>query len=322
VIAGGTGAYLDLVKQHFYDPFTAATGIKVTNAGGSYGEKLAKLKAMNAVGRVEWDAITLSVDALTPETNAMLRDLQSCGEIPAVCGHGICGSCLGHGVMFDIGGGLLAFNRETFPGAKPASWSDFWDVAKFPGPRALPNIGTPWWPLMAALQADGVAPDKLFPLDLDRGFRKLDQIKSHITVWWRSGDQSQQIFRTKEVVMAMMFAGRAQRLQAEGLPIDVVWKGAPLDASVWSVTKGAARPNAAMALLEFVYSRPEAHAAFAQASFGSTAHKDALGLIPAAARSSQAVSPANWSGIVRVDPAWVAANQDNVTKRFTDWLAR
>src|SRR5688572_21177352 len=46
IIAGGTGAYGALVKKYFYDPFTEATGIKVTATGGSYGEKLAKLKAM------------------------------------------------------------------------------------------------------------------------------------------------------------------------------------------------------------------------------------------------------------------------------------
>ncbi len=38
--------------------------------------------------------------------------------------------------------------------------------------------------------ADGVAPDALYPLDVDRAFRKLEQIKPHIAVWWTSGGQS------------------------------------------------------------------------------------------------------------------------------------
>ena len=36
----------------------------------------------------------------------------------------------------------------------------------------------------AALVADGVPKDKLYPLDLDRAFKKLDEIKPHIKVWW------------------------------------------------------------------------------------------------------------------------------------------
>src|SRR3989442_1490871 len=43
-----------------------------------------------------------------------------------------------------------------------------------------------------ALVADGVPPDKVFPMDVDRAFRKLDQIKPHVKVWWTQGNQSQQ----------------------------------------------------------------------------------------------------------------------------------
>ena len=143
VIAGGTGAYVELVKKHFYDPFTAATGIKVTNAGGSYGEKLAKLKAMTSVGRVEWDLMTLSIDALTPETSAMLRDLATlrrpadrdgerhCGRVPEACGH------------LRYRRGRARLHRDAFPGAKPASWADFWDVKTFPDRARFPTSGIP-----------------------------------------------------------------------------------------------------------------------------------------------------------------------------------
>src|SRR6266487_3544859 len=74
VMAGGTGAYVDLVRKHFYGPFTDATGIKVDIIGGSYGERIAKLKAMDVAKAVEWDAIAMSVDSLTPETSRLLKD--------------------------------------------------------------------------------------------------------------------------------------------------------------------------------------------------------------------------------------------------------
>ena len=35
-----------------------------------------------------------------------------------------------------------------------------------------------------------VPADKLNPMDIDRAFRKLDQIKPHIKVWWMQGNDS------------------------------------------------------------------------------------------------------------------------------------
>jgi mannopine transport system substrate-binding protein len=325
VIAGGTGAYGELVKKSYYDPFTAATGIKVTNAGGSYGEKLARLKAMAAVNRVELDVASLSVDSLTPEVASLFEDLGDCASLPNVAANGVSGSCVRQGALFDISGGLLAYSRDAFPdGARqPKSWADFWSVKDFPGPRALPNMGTPWWVMIAALLADGVARKDLFPLDLDRAFRKLDEIKPHVTVWWRSGDQSQQIFRSKEVVMAMMFSGRATRLRLEeSLPINVVWNGAPLDAAFWGVCKGAPRPHAARALINFVYSRADLNAAFSTASFQAMPHKGAADLIAPDTFRLMATHPDNWPGVVPIDRNWLVANQDNAIRRWTEWLSR
>src|SRR5258708_7493167 len=91
VMAGGTGAYVDLVKKYFYGPFTEATGIKIDIIGGSYGERIAKLKAMSITKAVEWDAIAMSIDSLTPETRALLRDLGDCAALSDVTANGVDG---------------------------------------------------------------------------------------------------------------------------------------------------------------------------------------------------------------------------------------
>ena len=57
--------------------------------------------------------------------------------------------------------GDLPIARTHFRTARPKSWADFWDVKAFPGPRSLRNH--PVDNLEAALMADGVAPDKLYP---------------------------------------------------------------------------------------------------------------------------------------------------------------
>ncbi|MER8824685.1 extracellular solute-binding protein [Mesorhizobium sp. M0991] len=325
VVAGGTGAYLEKVKQYYLDPFSKATGIEVINAGGSYGEKIARLKAMAEVGNVEWDVMTLSIDALTEKTRVYFRDLGSeCQETPNVAKAGIDGACLQKAVLFDIGVVVMAYNTQTFPssGPQPSTWKDFWDVTNFPGPRALPDAGNPWWNLIAALLADGVAPADLFPLDLDRAFSKLDEIKPHVSVWWTSGDQSEQIFRSGEVVMMMTY--RQDGLKQEGQPIGVSWKGAVRDAAAWGVLKDAKRPLAGLALLNYMYSHPENDAAYITAYHGgsATGNKEALPLLDPAIAAALPTKPATWNDTIRVDPDWLDANTQPVLSRWSTWLSQ
>ncbi|WP_287332086.1 extracellular solute-binding protein [Mesorhizobium sp.] len=111
------------------------------------------------------------------------------------------GTCHKYGILRGIGGGVLAYNSKLFPSDNaPKTWADFWDLRKFLGRRALPN--NPFWVLAVALDADGVTSENFLPVDLDRAFRKLDQIKPCVEVWWTSGDQSRQLWRNSEVVMS------------------------------------------------------------------------------------------------------------------------
>ena len=59
----------------------------------------------------------------------------------------------------------------------------------------------PIYALETALIADGVPMDKLYPLDVDRAFKKLEQLKPHVLVWWSSGAQSAQVLKDGEVDM-------------------------------------------------------------------------------------------------------------------------
>ena len=63
--------------------------------------------------------------------------------------------------------------------------------------------------------ADGVAADKLYPLDVNRAFKSLTKIKSKI-YWWESGAQGSQILIDGEVPVSMEWIGRVE------LPIDAV----------------------------------------------------------------------------------------------------
>ena len=111
---------------------------------------------------------------------------------------------------------VIACNPEVAKRC-PANPQEFWDVQKFPGgARCMRRRLEHEHPLRAAGRRR--AGEQVFPEpDVDRAFKKLDQIKPHVNVWWKTGDQSQQILRDKEVAMSIMWDGRAYQLRDQGM---------------------------------------------------------------------------------------------------------
>src|SRR5215208_2142656 len=167
------GSWTAAEEAAFFKPFTEATGIRVqTVAPVSY----AKLKAQVQSGRYEWDVTAISQsDWLRAEREGLVEPIdwtvvQKDNLFPdAVFANGISYCALGTN---------LCYRKDKFPNGGPQSWADFWDVKKFSGTRSLYNNAPR--SLAFALLADGVPPDKLYPMDIDRAFKKLDQIKPHI----------------------------------------------------------------------------------------------------------------------------------------------
>ena len=65
--------------------------------------------------------------------------------------------------------------------------------------------------------------DKLYPLDLDRAFKKLDTIKSEI-IWWTGGAQSQQLLASAEAPFGSFWNGRLTALEQTGVKVGVSWE--------------------------------------------------------------------------------------------------
>jgi putative spermidine/putrescine transport system substrate-binding protein len=148
-----------------------------------------------------------------------------------------------HSIVYETYSSVLGYNLKKYPDAAtaPKTWADFWDVKKFPGRRSLRNH--PLATLEAALMADGVPADKLYPLDLDRAFKKLEEIKPHITVWWTSGAQSAQLLNDGEVDMVMAWNGRISALTKEGAKVAYTYNQGVLQTTSVCVLKGS--PNLA-----------------------------------------------------------------------------
>jgi mannopine transport system substrate-binding protein len=324
VLVASGGVIANAFKKLFFDPFTQETGIPVRFVPSADAEMLAKVKVMNEAGAVEWDMVAANLDQIAafPQYFAPL----DCAALPNVAAFGIAGACDSYSILKQLDGHVLTYNTQLLTeGHRPANWADFWNVQAFPGARSLPNHGTPWVVLAAALLADGLTVKDLHPpLDLDRAFKKLDAIKPHVTTWWKAGDQSLQMMRSGEVAMMMMYSGPALRGRSQGVPIDMTWNQAVMGSGRWTILKGAPNAKAAMSFLNYFLSRPEAHAAFTQEIFYDTANKDAVNFMPPDRRPNSVLFKDNLTKVYQLDydlAAWLGPVHDRLLERWNTWIS-
>jgi putative spermidine/putrescine transport system substrate-binding protein len=277
--------------------------------------EVAKVKAQVESNNPEWDVIEAGTRwyyVLVNQGFVQPLDLKRINTTPllpeAVLSHGI-----GHNVV----GMTLAYNTKQFPGDHPTSWADFWDVKKFPGPRSLGAEVT--FALEFAMLADGVPAEKLYPIDVKRAFRKLAEIKPHVKVWWKQGDQPLQLLSQGEVVMAPAWNGRVLAAQDKGLPIGLTWNQGAFQPSYWYVLKGAHRPDEAYQFIDFT-TRPKPQADLAlEIPYGPT-NKNALELVPIAQRKRLPTYSENLKVMWPLNGEWLGKHYDEVNDRWQKFL--
>jgi mannopine transport system substrate-binding protein len=296
-------------------------GVEVIPFDIEVPDQWARAEGMVRSGNVEFDIVTATGPDLVDKADLLL-DIP-CDQLANVKQFGIEGACTTKGVARTTGGMVLTYNTEAFGENAPKNWADFWNVEAFPGPRGLPDTGDrDWWVPAAALLADGVAREDLFPLDLDRAYRKLDEIRPHIAVWWKTGNQVQQIMRDKEVVMAMSYSGRSLATIKDGAPLGMAWDGAIRDTGYMSILKDSPNPEGALAYIDFFYGNSEGHPEFIRTVGYATASSAGLQQLPEDEQKLFATYPENYAVLVDPDFKWIGENRATLRDRWTAWLAQ
>jgi len=159
----------------------------------------------------------------------------------------------------------VTYQNKKYGKNGPQNWIDFFDTVKFPGRRSM--LGEGLYSLEAALMADGVAAADIYkvlrtPAGIDRAFAKLEKLKPHVSVWWRSTGQAMQLMRDGEVDMAVFPNGRALALTNDGSDITYVWNQSFVDTECFMLPKNTANSKAAMQLINLAL-EPKNQAVFA-----------------------------------------------------------
>jgi putative spermidine/putrescine transport system substrate-binding protein len=312
VVNTSGGQMGEATKKAYADLFTKQHGVEVVlTSPPDFG----KLKAMVDSGNVEWTVTELSQDAFRAAKAGLLMPIDERivdrSRYPKEARDRYL-------LTTSVYSAILGYRKDKFPpGKEPKTWADFWDVKNFPGPRSLRNH--PLATLEFALLADGVKPENLYPLDVDRAFRKLDQIKPYVTVWWTAGAQPPQLLADGEVVMASGFNGRFYRAIQAGAPIGVSWEGGSIHEAYFGIPKGAPHAEWGQRFLAAM-TDPRAQAIFANEFVSPGLNPDALKYADAAVRPFLPTEPTNLPRQFWSNTQWWAEAMDDTVRRWTRWM--
>ncbi len=323
VVATAGGMLQDALGKHLYDPFTAATGIKIVPVTINPQEQWAKVKADTEGNNVQWDLVNVGPDSLVLQQEYLLDLGPKCEAVPNLEANGAPGVCQQRGFLYILGGYILGVNADAMPKGTPKNSVDFFDTEKFPGPRAL-SSGEAVYNMMLALSADGVTQENLWPLDIDRALAKLSKLRPSITSWWDSSDQAMSNFRSGEVVMSLFWAGRIQQLRKEGLNVLPVWSGFPRDISGFGILKDAPHKEAAKAFIDFFFSEDAAKPVLelSEEINYDPPNKKSLELPSKIDPTLRATYPANWNAMLSLDIDALRTQRKTIEERWQEWIAQ
>ncbi|MBV9734583.1 MAG: ABC transporter substrate-binding protein [Acidisphaera sp.] len=309
------GSYADALDDVFMKPFAKETGIEVVMTGAA---DLAKLKAEVMAGNVEWDMVELlPTEVLTAAHNGLLQpidygvvNVQDVLYPDAKQTYSVS--------VFTYTGGI-AYDTTRQPGGRhPSTWPEFWDVKNFPGLRGLRS--RPNDTLEIAMLAAGTPPKDVYPIDVDRAFKILDEIKPHVAKWIDTAPQSLELVQTHEVDFSYTFNGRVFAADNAGAKLGYSMDQVLIFLNSFCVPKGAKNAASTMKLLNFMM-RPDRQAAFCEKIAYMPVTVAGMELVSPDVKKNWVPDPKNPRNLT-VNSAWWGepGRFAELTARFKTWL--
>lgn len=300
----------------YVQPFTSVTGIPVQQENWEGGIDTLRNQA-KATDNI-WDLVLVDPDELSTGCGEGLFEKL---DWPAIGGrdHYMPQAVSDCGLGAVIVNAVLAWDRDKLPVAP--SWSDFWDVAKYPGKRGLRKgvRGN----LEFALMADGVAPGDVYKTlstadGVDRAFRKLDQLKPYVE-WWSTEPEAARILASGDVLMTSAPSGQiAMMAEQEHRNFGLQFSGSLFEVQSWVIMKGSASVRIAQQFLYFTGMPAVEVRLMQRGGEGGLAKglSDSLSTELAAVLPS---NPANLAAGLRIDPGFWRDNLPKLRQRFDAW---
>lgn len=277
---------------------------------------VAQVKAQVESGAVQWDVMAIAPYAAEQNCDTLFEPLDTSGIDPSELIDGAVGECY---VGNWINATPMAYRTDAFPEGKgPESIDDFFDVEKFPGQRGfVTNLQNGI--LEYALLADGVAPDDIYPLDVDRALDSLDTIRS-VTTFAPNVGALQQAVASGQVDMFFLPDSRIVPLLKDGNDLTVVWDVTVSSINGFAVPKGSTKKAAAEAFIASV-TQPGPVETISELLGVAPINTAAKPKLDEDAAQVEVYGEVNTGDNVLQDISWYAENFNQATEKLTNWLA-
>jgi putative spermidine/putrescine transport system substrate-binding protein len=310
VVRSGGGALEDAMRKAIFIPFTAETGIEVV----SFPTNGAKLVAMVEAGNIQIDVADLSeFTAVTFEQRGALEKIDRSKFTRTNLAD--TGPAADYYVGNNTYATVMGYSTEVFPSAHPHTWADFWNIKAFPGSRILEDMSADFPNLEFALLADGVAMDKLYPLDVPRAFNKLREIRPHIVKWWDSGAVSAQMLASKQAVMGSVWNGRILPLVDAKAPVAIEWNQSSRQLQTLCIFKGATNLENAYKYIDYAM-QPKQQADLARLTGYGPVNKKAFAFLDAREANRLPTSPEHLKISFATDTRWWVAHRTEIANKW------
>lgn len=311
------GAAQEPTREVFVKHFVAATAIPVQQQAWDGGIDTIRTQAKSPDNT--WDLVLVNGDELAVGCSEGLLEKLDWSAIGGK-DHYLPQAVSDCGVGAGVSSLVLAWDRDKFP-AVPG-WSDFWDVAKYPGKRGLHRgvRGN----LEFALIADGASPGDVYRIlatseGVDRAFRKLDQLKPYI-VWWQDDAEAARILDSGDVLMTSAFPASITTINRNRhRNFGIQWTASLYEVQSWAIVKGSPNQRAATQFLYFAGTPAIEARLVALFGEGGLAKGATDGLPPELAQIAP-TAPSNLAAAVRIDTGFWHDNLGKLRQRFESWL--
>lgn len=311
VLVNWGGMAVDVFQKAFADPYNAKGGNMVIDGSGPVNGKILTMVQANDV---TWDICDAGVTTLA--------DLGPKGALQPINYDIVDKSKVVGGMAYDLGvanyffSSVMAWDSAKVEGTPTPA--DFFDTKKYPGRRMIRKDSQAM--LELALLADGVAPEDLYPLDVERAFAKFDSIRDDL-LFWTSGSQSQSLLRDGECVMGFLWSTRANMLDKEtGGRIKYTFNKGLLQPGLWVVPKNNPAGDEAFHAIASMQN-PEEQVYVLEQMGNGPANPAAADMVPEKLRSANPASPENREVQAVLNADWYIENHRETYQAFLDRIA-
>ena len=331
-VATWSGPYGRAQASALFRPFAEDRRIDVRIA--LYDGGIAELRRMVSAHHYDWDVMDLELpDAIAACREGLLEPLESASLPQGADGTtakrdfvpNALGPCWVGSVVYAQ---VIAYSSRRFGDARPQTIVDFFDLARFPGPRAL-RRGSAKFNLELALLADGVPPQNIYatlatPEGVRRALAKLESIR-HAIVWSNSSADSVAMLKDGRAAFATALNGDLYDAAQHGNGVNAVWDHALYELDVFGVPRGNPQKARALDFIRFATSAQSLAGVADWVPYGP-ARRSALSFVGRNPETGAPMAPylptakAHFVNAFAVDEAWWQDHHVEITPRWQAWL--